>query len=174
MSKDSLDAHIATVTPPRLSAQEVDALLELRLIANLATLDRDGRIHLVPMWFRREGDYVLIPTSRYTRKFKNVRRHPHASVMIDQSGSGMDIRGVLIRGRVELVEGDDAKSLNRSIHLRYVTPEGLDQPEVVEYLTEGDDVTLKVAMEEIVTWNHADSAAGRSLSSSGHFHPLDD
>jgi nitroimidazol reductase NimA-like FMN-containing flavoprotein (pyridoxamine 5'-phosphate oxidase superfamily) len=167
------DDRTATVTPPRLSTEQIDELLGMRLIANLATTADDGSIHVVPMWFKRDGDYILIPTSQFTRKYKNVSKRPHASIMIDVSRSGMDLRGVLITGTVEIVRGDDARALNRSIHLRYITPEGLAQDDVAVYLVEGDDVTLKIAMDRIVTWNHADSPAGRAIARSRHFYPLD-
>jgi nitroimidazol reductase NimA-like FMN-containing flavoprotein (pyridoxamine 5'-phosphate oxidase superfamily) len=173
MINRSRDDRVATVTPPRLSMQQIDELLAMRLIANLATISDDGSIHLVPMWFRRDGAFVLIPTSQFTRKYKNVIKRPRASVMIDVSRSGMDLRGVLIAGRVEVVRGDDARVLNRSIHLRYITPEGLAQDDVVAYLVEGDDVTLKISIDKVVTWNHAESPAGQAIARSGNFYPLE-
>lgn len=160
------------VAPPRLSDTEIDQLLEKRLIAKLGTTDPDGRIHLVPMWFRRDGGHILIPTSRFTHKIRNLRRRPQAAVMIDRSRAGLDVRGVLIRGSVEIVQGDEAKELNRSIHLRYVSPEGLAREKVAAYLS-SDDVTLRISMDEIISWNVAGSLAGRQLASTGEVLPLD-
>jgi hypothetical protein len=37
--------------PPVLDPAEIQKLLSMRLIANLATIDDDEGIHLVPMWF---------------------------------------------------------------------------------------------------------------------------
>ena len=148
-------------------------MLDMRLIANLATIDDDGGIHLVPMWFRRYGDHILMPTSRYTSKYRNLSARPRASVMIDVARSGLDLRGVLIRGPVEIIESDAARALNRSIHLRYINPEGLSLGAVVTYLREGDDVTLKIAMERIVTWDLTRSEAGYALAAAGAFHELD-
>lgn len=42
----------AETKPPILSSKEIDELLSMMLIANLATIDEDGSIHL-PMWFLR-------------------------------------------------------------------------------------------------------------------------
>ena len=42
---------MAANKPPVLSAAEIDELLSMTLIANLATLDNDGGIHLLPIWF---------------------------------------------------------------------------------------------------------------------------
>jgi nitroimidazol reductase NimA-like FMN-containing flavoprotein (pyridoxamine 5'-phosphate oxidase superfamily) len=125
------------------------------------------------MWFRRDGDSILFPTSRHTRKAKNLRRHPQATAMIDRSRDGLDLRGVQIKGRVELIEGPQAHRLNRSIHERYITADGLTQPAVVAYLSDGDDVTVRLSIERMSTWNLADGAAGQALSGEGRAHPLD-
>lgn len=173
MTNRSRDELLAVVTPPRLNAEGLDMILDLTLIANLASIDDDGGIHVVPIWFKRDGSRLLMPTSRLTRKYRNLVRRPRASVMIDLSRAGLDLRGALIRGPVEIIEGEEARELNRSIHLRYVSSEGLLLPEVKAYLVEGDDVTLSVSMEHTVTWNHAMSAAARALGTAKAFHPLD-
>ncbi|MGA7898871.1 MAG: pyridoxamine 5'-phosphate oxidase family protein [Nitrososphaeraceae archaeon] len=59
-------SHTSTNKPMALSSVEIDKLLSMRLIANLATLDEDGSIHLMPMWFLRIDNNICIPTSRYT------------------------------------------------------------------------------------------------------------
>jgi len=47
MTKSS--SGMASNKPPVLSAAEINELLSMTLIANLATLDSDGGIHLLPM-----------------------------------------------------------------------------------------------------------------------------
>jgi nitroimidazol reductase NimA-like FMN-containing flavoprotein (pyridoxamine 5'-phosphate oxidase superfamily) len=84
--------------PPALSSAEIDELLSKTIIANLATLDNYGCIHILPMWFLRIGNDICIPTSSQTHKYRNLQARPHASVMIDISRAGLDLRGVLIRG----------------------------------------------------------------------------
>ena len=151
------------VKPPSLSSAEIDKILSMTLFANLATLGEDNTIHIVPMWFIRLGNDICIPTSRHTRKYRNLKARPYASVMIDISREGLDLKGALIRGPVELVEGEEAKKINHQIHLKYVTEEGLNDPSVALYLSKGDDVTVRIHMEHIVNWNLADSKAGRAL-----------
>jgi nitroimidazol reductase NimA-like FMN-containing flavoprotein (pyridoxamine 5'-phosphate oxidase superfamily) len=81
------------VRPHSLTSAEIDKLLSMTLIANLATLGKDEAIHIVPMWFLRIGNAICIPTSRHTRKYKNLVARPHASVMIDVSRAGLDLKG---------------------------------------------------------------------------------
>jgi nitroimidazol reductase NimA-like FMN-containing flavoprotein (pyridoxamine 5'-phosphate oxidase superfamily) len=161
------------VKPPSLTAEEIDKLLSMTLIANLATLGEDDTIHIVPMWFIRIGNDICIPTSHHTRKYKNLRARPYASVMIDISRTGLDLKGVLIKGSVELVEGEEARKINHQIHKKYVTPEGLNNPSVASYLSKGDDVTVKIHIEHLVNWNLAESEAGRTLRVKGQSRPLD-
>ena len=156
-----------------LSPAEIDELLSMTLIANLATLDNDGSIHLLPMWFLRVGSDICIPTSRQTHKYRNLQARPRASVMIDLSQDGLNLKGVLIRGKVELLEGEEAHRTNRLIHLKYVTPEALSDDSVASYLSRGDDITVKVHMDHLVSWNLSDSKAGRALRAGGWSRPLD-
>lgn len=161
------------VKPPTLSSAEINKILSMTLFANLATLGEDNTIHIVPMWFIRLGNDICIPTSRHTRKYRNLKARPYASVMIDISREGLDLKGVLIRGPVELVEGEKARKINHQIHLKYVTEEGLNDPSVASYLSKGDDVTVRINMEHIVNWNLADSKAGRALTVKGRSRQLD-
>jgi nitroimidazol reductase NimA-like FMN-containing flavoprotein (pyridoxamine 5'-phosphate oxidase superfamily) len=163
----------AATKPPILSSAEIDELLSKTLIANLATLDNDGGIHVLPMWFLRIDNDICIPISRHTHKYRNLKARPRASVMIDISKAGLNLRGVLITGRVDLLYGEEARQTNRLIHLKYVTPKGLNNANVALYLSKGDDITVKVHMDHLVSWNLDDSKAGKALSSGGWFHPLD-
>ncbi|MDW0285526.1 MAG: pyridoxamine 5'-phosphate oxidase family protein [Nitrososphaeraceae archaeon] len=171
MASNSSSGH--DVRTPSLTPSEIDKILSMTLIANLATLGEDDTIHIVPMWFIRLGNDICIPTSRHTRKYKNLKARPYASVMIDISREGLDLKGALIRGPVELVEGEEARKITHQIHLKYVTEEGLNDSSIASYLSKGDDVTVRIHMEHIVNWNLADSKAGRALRVKGRSRQLD-
>jgi hypothetical protein len=100
-----------------------------------------------------------------------IRKHRSA---FDVSRAGLNLKGVLIMRRVELIHKEEARRINRSIHLKYVMPEALNDVRVCSYLTEGDDVTVKVHMDRLISWNLTDSNAGKALSVGGWFYPLND
>lgn len=174
MTNHTTDTDTTAVKPLVLSSIEIDKVLSMRLIANLATLDEDESIHLMPMWFLRIDNDICIPTSRYTHKYRNLVNRPRASVMIDISRAGLNLKGILIKGQVDLVVGEEARKINRLIHLKYVTPDALDDTTVAAYLSKGDDVTVKVHMDRLISWNLDDSHAGMALHKGGWFHSLDD
>ncbi len=159
------------MTAPVLPAL-VHELLGLRLIATLATSEDDGSVHAVPMWFRWDGEAVLIPTSGRTRKVRNLRRTRRATVTVAQARGGLDVRGAMLAGPADLTVGAEARALNRSIHLRYVPADGLALPEVRRYL-DTDDVTIRVRPERVAVWDLTGSAGCRALAGAGLALPLD-
>jgi len=124
------------------------------------------------MWFRFDGRTLIMPTSRKTKKIRNMRAAGRATVMVDESRAGLDVRGVMLVGSVELVEGPEALELNRSIHLKYTTPKGLDLPQVRDYL-QTDDVTIRLTPDDVITWDLASTPGGIELTRRGLALPLD-
>jgi PPOX class probable F420-dependent enzyme len=49
----------------------------------LATVGRDGAPHVAPIWFVLDGDDVVFMTGARTRKGRNLRRDPRASLVVD-------------------------------------------------------------------------------------------
>ena len=49
----------------------------------LATVRKDGRPHVVPIWFDLDGDAVIFTTSDRSVKFINMKRDPRVSITID-------------------------------------------------------------------------------------------
>jgi PPOX class probable F420-dependent enzyme len=154
-----------------LSADLPRELLDARLIASLATLNNDGSIHVVAMWFLWDGAAILIPTNHGTRKARNLERDPRATVMIDDSRGGFDLRGITFVGRAEIVRGPVALELNRKIHLKYVTEEGLGLKPVHAYLAT-DDVTIRVRPERVSSWDLRLTEQCRALSENRLYHAL--
>jgi PPOX class probable F420-dependent enzyme len=121
-------------------------------MANLATHSRDGGIHIVPMWFVWDGEAILIPTNHATQKARNLERDARASVMIDDSREGFDLRGITMMGEVELVPAPDSFRLNRSIHLKYIGIAERESERIDAYLST-DDVTIRLRPIRAFAWD---------------------
>jgi PPOX class probable F420-dependent enzyme len=146
-------------------------LLDARLIANLATLNPDGSTHLVGMWFLWDGESLQLPTSGVTRKARNLERDPRATVMIDDSRGGFDLRGITLTGRAVVLRGPDALAVNRRIHLKYLTERGRELEVVDRYLAT-DDVTIRFTPERASSWDLRNTDQGRAVAETGEFHHL--
>ncbi len=67
-----------------MTADEARAfLLDGTRTGKLATVRRDGRPHVVPIWFLLDGDDVVFTTGRDTVKGRNLLRDGRASLCVD-------------------------------------------------------------------------------------------
>ncbi|MDT0322884.1 PPOX class F420-dependent oxidoreductase [Streptomyces millisiae] len=72
------------------------ALLDEKVFVTIATIQPDGSPQLSPVWVKRDGDDLLISTTRGRRKELNIRREPRVTVLVqpaDQPYSYAEIRG---------------------------------------------------------------------------------
>jgi len=128
-----------------------DEFLADRRIAMLATAEVDGSAYLTAVWYLWEDGAFLVPTGQASRKARNAATRPHASIALDSRGASL--AGVAATGHVDVVRGQEALALNKRVHRRYVTPEGMDDPGLGDLLRAGDDVTLRLVPERWQSWD---------------------
>ena len=93
----------------RMTPGETTAMLEGTPNLSLATLDRDGYPHLVAMSFALDAHSNIVMTSfGKAQKVINIQRNPRVAVMVEHGLAYDKIRGVMIRGHAEIVEGANA------------------------------------------------------------------
>ena len=148
----------------------VSELLAARLVAVLATLEPDGAIHAVPMWFALHDDSILLATSSRSRKVRNLEFDPRATLVVHDSRAGFEVCGASLAGRVEIVRGPDAARLVRTVHGRYVVEQ--DAPAEARAFLGSDDVALRLRPRTCWTWDERGSAASRALRDTGLALPL--
>lgn len=68
----------------------------------LATVRRDGRPHVVPIWYDLDGDTLLFTTGGESLKYKNMKRDPRVSLTVDDQTPPYSY--VMIEGTVSFSE----------------------------------------------------------------------
>lgn len=93
----------------RMTPAETNAMLQGTPNCSLATLDRDGYPHLVAMSFALDAHGRIVMTSfGKAQKVVNLKRNPRVAVMVEHGLAYDRIKGVMIRGRAEIVEDTEA------------------------------------------------------------------
>src|SRR4051794_39495153 len=77
-----------------------DFLTEGTRTGKLATTRRDGRPHVVPIWFVLDGDDLVFTTASRSVKGHALQRDPRACLCVDAESPPYAF--VMIEGRVEL------------------------------------------------------------------------
>lgn len=98
-------------------------LLERPLFAHLATVRPDGSPQSSVMWFRWDGERILMTHTKTRQKFANLAREPRVAISVADPED--PYRFLEVRGRVVAVEDDDDRaSFYKDLQTRY----GMDYP----------------------------------------------
>jgi PPOX class probable F420-dependent enzyme len=79
-------------------------LLDGTSCAALTTVMPDGQPQITPVWYSREGDYILLNTMRGFRKEKNMRCNPKVTLLAYNTKHPLryiEIRGIVVEMREE-------------------------------------------------------------------------
>ncbi len=68
----------------------------------LATVRKDGRPHVVPIWYDLESDTLVFTTGEESLKYKNMKRDPRVSITVDDQTPPYSY--VMIEGTVSFSE----------------------------------------------------------------------
>lgn len=79
--------------------ERVEAFLDERRFAVLATVNADGGPQQTVMWFELRGDHIMMNTLRGRKKDRNVLRDARASICVEDGQ-----RYVTIEGKVTIVD----------------------------------------------------------------------
>ncbi|MFX1516870.1 MAG: pyridoxamine 5'-phosphate oxidase family protein [Promethearchaeota archaeon] len=85
---------------PHLTEEEIDTFLKEVQIARICTLNKDGTIHAVPVWFKFENGIFTIASPEKSRKTRNILRNSNITLLIDVPGP--PTRGVIVYGKASV------------------------------------------------------------------------
>jgi PPOX class probable F420-dependent enzyme len=147
----------------RMTPGEASAMLEGTPNLSLATLDRDGYPHLVAMSFALDAHGNIVMTSfGKAQKVVNIRRNPRVAVMVEHGLAYDKIKGVMIRGRAEIVEGTNAVlEAMRLVVGKMVRPAGKPVEPGSVVITEAyrrqaeKRVVIRIHPEKWASWDHS-------------------
>jgi PPOX class probable F420-dependent enzyme len=135
-----------------LSPDEQAAFFREHRKAALATIDKDGFPHVVAMnYFARDGVFYMTSYAK-AQKVVNVRRDPRVALMVEDGDAYAELRGVMIRGRCEILEGEDA--VRAAFEAR---TEAQANPSPVQggaVASAPKRVVLRIVPEKVISWDH--------------------
>jgi nitroimidazol reductase NimA-like FMN-containing flavoprotein (pyridoxamine 5'-phosphate oxidase superfamily) len=91
-----------------LSREELDDYLRSEATIRLATVNRDGTPHIVPLWFVWLDGAVFMNSTLGNRTVRNLERDRRATGCVDDGRTYDDLRGAVLHGPVEPA-GDDPR-----------------------------------------------------------------
>jgi PPOX class probable F420-dependent enzyme len=144
-------SHV-TMTP-----EEVRTVLEEPLTLTVSTLNADGTLHAVPVFYGFLGDELAFHSKSRSQKVVNLRRNSSITVSAFAGDDPTQLRGVMIVGRAAPFDDEASlRELNRSIVDRYTkaAQEALDPDRVFE-ANFHNRVGMRVIPLRVISFDHS-------------------
>jgi PPOX class probable F420-dependent enzyme len=140
----------------RMTPQEAEAFLESHSLGVLGTVDATGAPHMIHMSYLYRDGVIWFSSFAKAQKILNLRRHPRASFLVEIPDPYDQIRGVLVRGDVTLIEDYDVvlssmEEIRRVQRSRNSSP----QPEVDVARVAAKRVLCSLKPDHIASWDHS-------------------
>jgi PPOX class probable F420-dependent enzyme len=136
----------------QLNPDEQAAFFRERKKAALATIDKDGFPHVVAMnYFAKDGAFYMTSYGK-AQKVVNVRRNPKVALMVEAGDSYAELRGVMIRGHCEILEGPGAVQAAFESRAEAQANPSPVQPGAVASAPKR--VVLRIVPHKIISWDH--------------------
>ena len=84
----------SSATRLRCRREEIDAFIAEKHTLSIATLNRDGSIHMVAMWYGFLEGEIAFTSKAKAQKVLNLRRNPNITVMAEEGEAYNELVGV--------------------------------------------------------------------------------
>ena len=133
------------MTHPKITPAVEEFLVEPQNLI-LATLRKDGRPQLSPVWFVWRDDAFWISTATTTAKWKNLQRDQRCSGIIDN----IDGRYIYVSGTAEIFVEEEPLEITQRIVEKYKLPDEVE-PYMDTHHEIGERAIIKLEPDVVVT-----------------------
>jgi PPOX class probable F420-dependent enzyme len=137
-----------------MSPEEVDEFTHQRHTATVCSVNHDGTIHAVAMWYGFAGGRIAFHTKAKSQKALNLIRNPGMTFLVEDGASYDELRGVELVGQAVVIDDlGQRRELATSVLQRYFGA----GPQVTDAMIEGslhNRVVLALDVRRVVSWDH--------------------
>ena len=139
----------------KMTPEEVEAFLQEQRTMSIATIAKDGRPHLVAMWYAFLEGVPCFWTFAKSQKVVNLRRDPRITCMVEAGDTYDQLRGVELIAHAN-ISGDPEEVLLFGV-AEFERYQGIKMNEAILPQVErmaNKRVVVKIEVERIVSWDH--------------------
>jgi nitroimidazol reductase NimA-like FMN-containing flavoprotein (pyridoxamine 5'-phosphate oxidase superfamily) len=90
-------------------------------VARLATVDKRGIPHSVPICPLLAGGKLYFGTEAGAKKVRNLKAHPEVALVFDEYTEDWEhLRGVMIEGQARVVGGRKFRAIRKKLYTKYL------------------------------------------------------
>jgi PPOX class probable F420-dependent enzyme len=137
-----------------MTKDEIETFLHGRHTMTMCTMNPDGTIHAVGMWYGFLEGAIAVESKAKAQKVQNVRRDARITCMIETGEYYEELQGVSVVGRAEVVDDPERMwALGVSVLERYYMPYTDEMRPAVEAML-NKRMVIKVNPIKVISWDH--------------------
>ncbi len=125
--------------------EKATTFLDGKHFAKIGTAMKNGRPHVTPIWYMLEEGKLFINTTTDRVKFRNIRRDPRVSFLVDDGYPYL-----MIMGRARIASERDALKDIETLAIRY-TGEEAGRKSARERYWKQPRVTIEIIPDRIIS-----------------------
>ncbi len=138
-----------------MSEEEIWAFIEKQKSLQVATLNKDGSVHLTTLWFAIVDGALVFETFTKSQKIVNLKRDARIAVLLEDGTEYNELRGVSINGHAELHDDPEVVHPYALAVMRRNQPEiPVDALDRAAKRMSSKRSAVVVKAERTVSWDH--------------------
>ena len=142
-----------------MTGDELDAFLTEERTCRVATVGSTGP-HVTPLWFVWHGGAVWLTSLSRSQRWTDLHRDPRVAVVVDAGEAYGELRGVELRGHVEVV-GEVPRTGEPNPELEAVEQHFADRYTGGVVQRDGRHAWLRLVADKVVSWDFRKLPADR-------------
>ena len=137
-----------------MNEAEQRAFIESQKTVQVATINRDGTPHLVPLWFALVDGDIVLETFTKSQKIVNLERDPRITVLFESGEQYEELRGLTITGEAQLVK--DVERVHE-LHMAVLRRNTEFDDDTLEKVTRGmatKKTAIVIKAKRSFSWDH--------------------
>jgi len=138
----------------RMTDDEIRSFIEGQKTVQVATINRDGTPHMVPLWFAIVDGDIVLETFTKSQKVKNLERDPRLTILLEDGEVYEELRGVTIYATAELVK--DVEKVHE-LHMAVLKRSTELPEEIIEKATRSmapKKTAIVIKAHRTISWDH--------------------
>ncbi len=137
-----------------MTDDEIRSFIEGQKTVQVATINRDGTPHVVPLWFAIVDGDIVLETFTKSQKVKNLERDARLTLLLEDGILYEELRGVSIYGTAELVK--DVEKVHE-LHMAVLKRNTEIPEDVLDKATQSmapKKTAIVIKAHRTISWDH--------------------
>jgi PPOX class probable F420-dependent enzyme len=139
----------------KMTPEEIDEFIHERRPMSMCSINHDGSIHAIAMWYGFLDGLIAVETKAKSQKVQNLRRDPRLTCLFEDGDVYEELRGVELVGRGEIIDDPERMfALGVDVFERYYGATYTEEMRPYVEAMLNKRVVVQLHVDRVVSWDH--------------------